>query len=63
MLLFFIKQKEGLSIRTVQEIIIKNSEFICCCDIAKSNEICYNNIDAVCKNIHDKLVAGFENLK
>ncbi|MDE6021726.1 MAG: asparagine synthase B [Ruminococcus sp.] len=38
----------------------RNGEFICYCDIAKSNEICYNDIDTVCKNIHDKLVAGVE---
>lgn len=38
----------------------KNGKFICYCDIAKSNGICYNNIDTVCKNIHDKLVVGVE---
>lgn len=38
----------------------RNGEFICYCDIAKSDEICYNDIDTVCKNIHDKLVAGVE---
>lgn len=38
----------------------KNGKFICYCDIAKSDEICYNDIDVVCKNIHDKLVAGVE---
>lgn len=38
----------------------KNGKFICYCDIAKSDEICYNDINVVCKNIHDKLVAGVE---
>lgn len=38
----------------------KNGSFICCRDIAKSTEICYNNIDTVCKNIHDKLVSSVE---
>lgn len=38
----------------------KNGKFICYRDIAKSTEICYNDIDTVCKNIHDKLVSGVE---
>lgn len=38
----------------------KDGKFICYCDIAKTDEICYNDIDTVCRNIHDKLVAGVE---
>ena len=38
----------------------KNGEFICYRDIASVEEVCYNDIDTVCKNIHDKLIAGVE---
>lgn len=38
----------------------KNGKFICYRDIAKSEKICYNDIDTVCENIHNKLVAGVE---
>ena len=38
----------------------KNGQFVCYCDIAKADEICYNELETVCKNIHDKLVAGVE---
>ncbi len=38
----------------------KNGKFICYRDIAKAKKICYNDIYTVCKNIHDKLVAGVE---
>ncbi len=38
----------------------KNGEFVCYCNIAKSEGICSNDIDTVCKNIHDNLVAGVE---
>lgn len=32
--------------------------FIRYCDIATANEFCYDNIDIVCKNIREKLIAG-----
>lgn len=38
----------------------KNGEFICYCDIARVDKICYDDIDTVCSKIHDKLVAGVE---
>ncbi|MEE1243795.1 MAG: asparagine synthase B [Frisingicoccus sp.] len=38
----------------------KDGEFICYCDIAKVDAVCYDNLETVCKNIHDKLVAGVE---
>lgn len=38
----------------------KNGEFILYNDIAKTDIFCYDNIDTICKNIHDKLIAGVE---
>lgn len=38
----------------------KNGTFHCYCDIAKVDRVCYDNLEIVCKNIHDKLVAGIE---
>ena len=38
----------------------KNGEFICYCDIAKVKTFCKDDIETVCKNIHDKLTAGIE---
>ena len=38
----------------------KNGEFVCYMDIAKTDKVCYDDIETVCKNIHDKLVAGVE---
>ena len=38
----------------------KDGEFICYCDIAKVEEVCHDGLETVCKNIHDKLVAGVE---
>jgi len=38
----------------------KDGEFICYCDISKVDEFTYDDIDTVCKKIHDKLVAGVE---
>ena len=38
----------------------KNGEFICYRDIAFVDKVCYNDIDTVCRNIHDKLTAGIE---
>ena len=38
----------------------QDGQFICYCDIAKVDEICLDDLETVCKNIHDKLVAGVE---
>ena len=35
-------------------------KFHCYCDIAKVDEVCTDDLETVCKNIHDKLVAGVE---
>ena len=36
----------------------KDGRFYCYNDIAKVDEVCYDDLETVCKNIHDKLVAG-----
>ncbi|MBQ8001015.1 MAG: asparagine synthase B [Ruminococcus sp.] len=38
----------------------KGGEFICYCDIAKTDKVCSDGLEEVCSNIHDKLVAGVE---
>lgn len=38
----------------------KDGEFICYCDIAKVDEVLSDDLETVCKNIHDKLLAGVE---
>ncbi|MCR5601593.1 MAG: asparagine synthase B [Ruminococcus sp.] len=38
----------------------KDGEFHCYCDITAVKEVLHDDIDTVCKNIHDKLVAGVE---
>ena len=38
----------------------KDGEFICYRDIAKVDAVCYDSIDVVCRNIHERLVAGIE---
>ncbi len=38
----------------------KSGQFICYCDIAKADRICRDNLETVCRNIHDKLTAGVE---
>ncbi len=38
----------------------KGGEFICYCDIAKADTICQDDLETVCDNIHNKLVAGVE---
>ena len=38
----------------------KNGQFILYRDIAAVDEVCYDSMDVVCKNIHDKLTAGVE---
>ena len=38
----------------------KGSQFVCYCDIAKVDAVCHDDLETVCRNIHDKLVAGVE---
>lgn len=38
----------------------KDGRFVCYTDIAKVEAVCRDDIDTVCKNIHDKLIAGVE---
>ena len=38
----------------------KGGEFIRYCDIAKVDAVCQDDLETVCKNIHDKLVSGIE---
>ena len=38
----------------------KDGKFICYCDIAKVDAVCHDSLDTVCRNMHDKLVAGVE---
>ena len=38
----------------------RNGEFTCFCDIARAEAVCGDDLDTVCRNIHDKLTAGVE---
>ena len=38
----------------------KNGQFVCYCDITKIESVCEDDLETVCKNIHDKLTAGIE---
>lgn len=38
----------------------KAGEFVCYNDIAKVEAVCHDDLETVCQNIHDKLVAGVE---
>ena len=38
----------------------KDGKFTCYCDIAEVEEVCHDDLETVCKNIHDKLIAGIE---
>ena len=38
----------------------KDGEFIPYCDIASVGTVCHDDLETVCRNIHDKLVAGVE---
>ncbi len=38
----------------------KGGSFHCYCDIAGAENICHNDLETVCRNIHDKLVSGVE---
>lgn len=37
-----------------------DGEFVCYCDIAKVDSVISDDLETICKNIHDKLVAGIE---
>lgn len=37
-----------------------DGEFVCYCDLAHVDSYCTDELETVCKNIHDKLVAGIE---
>lgn len=36
----------------------KDGVFTCYCDIASVDKICYDDLDTICRNIHDKLETG-----
>ncbi|MCR5420789.1 MAG: asparagine synthase B [Lachnospiraceae bacterium] len=38
----------------------KDGSFICYCDITKVDKVIEDDVETICKNIHDKLVAGIE---
>lgn len=38
----------------------KDGRFICYRDITRVDSICHDSLDTVCRNIHDKLIAGVE---
>ena len=38
----------------------KGGQFVCFYDIAKVDVVCHDDLETVCRNIHDKLVAGVE---
>lgn len=38
----------------------KKGKFICYCDITKVDTVCEDDLELICKNIHDKLIAGVE---
>lgn len=38
----------------------KDGQFVCYCDIAAVDRVCDDDLETVCRKIHDKLVAGVE---
>lgn len=38
----------------------KDGQFICYCDITKVDTVCHDDLETVCRSIHDKLVTGVE---
>ncbi len=38
----------------------KSGEFVCYNDIAKVDAVCHDDLETVCRNIHDKLIAGVQ---
>lgn len=37
-----------------------DGKFVCYCDLAAVDEYCYDDLETVCRGIHDRLVAGIE---
>ena len=37
-----------------------DGEFVCYCDIAKVDQVCYDSVDEICANIHEKLILAVE---
>src|SRR5699024_170738 len=38
----------------------KDGKFECFCDIAKVDAVCYDDVDTICANIHEKLILAVE---
>ena len=38
----------------------KDGKFVCYCDIAEVDAVCHDDLETVCRKIHDKLVAGVD---
>lgn len=38
----------------------KDGKFVCYCDITAVDTVCYDDLETVCKKIHEKLVAGID---
>ncbi|MCI9677597.1 MAG: asparagine synthase B [Oscillospiraceae bacterium] len=38
----------------------KDGKFVRYCDIAKVEEVCYDDVETICANIHEKLILGVE---
>ena len=38
----------------------KDGKFECFCDIAKADAVCYDDVDTICANIHEKLILAVE---
>ena len=38
----------------------KDGKFVCYCDIAKVDQVCYDDTETICANICDKLISGVE---
>ncbi len=38
----------------------QDGEFVCYCDIAKVDRVCYDSVDEICAKIHEKLILGVE---
>jgi len=52
--IFYVWRKAGW------RAAIENGKFICCHDIAKTANFCYDELEILCRNIREKLVAGVE---
>lgn len=38
----------------------KDGKFVCYCDIANVDQVCHDDLETVCRNIHNKLIAAVE---